>query len=47
MRPLAADARQRFAGEAYGVYQMGEDQARSSCVIGTSVDILIPKRSWS
>jgi len=26
---------------------MGEDQAGSSCVIGTSVDILIPKRSWS
>jgi len=30
-----------------GVYQMGEAQARSCCFIGTSGDILIPKRAWS
>ena len=30
-----------------GVYQIGEVQPRSCCVIGTSGDILIPKRTWS
>ena len=30
-----------------GVYQIGEDQVLSCCVIGTSGDILMPKRTWS
>jgi len=30
-----------------GEYQIGELQARSCCRIGTSVDILTPKRDWT
>jgi hypothetical protein len=29
------------------VYQIGEDQALSCCVIGTSGDIFVPNRTWS
>jgi hypothetical protein len=35
------------SGSGQGVYQIGEDQARSCTVIGTSGDILILNRAWS
>jgi len=37
----------RFILHFSGVYQMGDAHARSWCFIGTSGDILIPKRNAS
>lgn len=34
-------------GYPAGLYQMGELQARSRVFMGTSSDILMPKRFWS